>query len=263
MKGTQHPSSQPALAAPPCQVGWFTNLATGETVAAKCNSWTCAHCGPLKCMQYRRRLNPIAWTHMLTLTVEGSEWDPPYTKEQIKTFNRKWRWVRQWLRRNVKSEMFCWVNELGDRRGRLHKHILLACARFEYAALRSSVVRAGLGRVMHFDHLRGGGRGGSSYATKYLTKTLSRSWPKGARRVQTNAPSEASMGWTFTALPRISWHPTWWSENRLASLLARTNDASEAYALADDASYRQPGLNLTPREKLPQCPWSGPGPPLL
>lgn len=201
-------------------------------------------------MSYRRRLNPIPWTYMLTLTVEGAEWAPPYTKEQIKEFNRRWRWVRQWIRRNLNGQMFCWVNELGERRGRLHKHVLLTVDTFSYARLRSSVTRAGLGRVMRFDPLRGGGRGGASYATKYLTKTLCRSWPKGARRIQTNAPREASKGWIFSALPRLAGRPTWWSENKLDRLLVRASEVAEAEALRGDAAYRQPSLNLTLREKV-------------
>src|SRR5271163_1916090 len=100
--------NQPALAAAPCQVGWLTNTATGERIPARCKSWMCPDCGPTRARAYRRRIEPIGWTYLLTFTLEGPEWkpqtgrfSPAYSSAQVKEFNRRWRMLRQWMRRNI------------------------------------------------------------------------------------------------------------------------------------------------------------------
>lgn len=225
---------------------------------AKCRSWTCLECGPSKARAYRRRIEPMGWTYLLTFTLEGEQWQPntkagclAYSAEQIKTCNRKWRMLRQWMRRNLEGKEFVWVNELGDRGGRLHRHCLITARWFSFGRLRSAAVAAGFGRVMRFDRLRTA-RGGSSYVSKYLTAGLASRWPKGARRTQTSVPALRQEGWIFERLPALRGKPTWWSEHKPPWLLTALalNPMSPSSRSTVQASEAPRQLILTLMEKV-------------
>ena len=254
----------PALKFEPCQVGWFTNIETGQVVPARCNGWTCKTCGPIRAASYRKRLEPIGWTYLLTFTLEGEQWKPSgqgsdaYSAEQIKTFNKKWRMLRQWMRRNMEGGRdFVWVNELGDRGARLHRHCLITVRWFRFARLRAAARSAGFGRVMKFDRLKTA-RGGCSYVSKYLTAGLSSRWPKGARRIQTSVPRQKQGHWIFEGLPQSQGKPTWWSEDSSRYLCEITNQwiERETYSRRNEQTAfvfgrpRHLRLILTPRENL-------------
>jgi hypothetical protein len=243
---------EPALRAAPCQVGWLTNTTTGEVIPAKCKAWVCPDCGPRRARAYRKRIEPIGWTYLLTFTLEGPEWaanrgkGTAYTREQVKEANRRWRMLRQWMRRNLEGRNFVWVNELGERTGRLHRHCLLDVRRFQYARLRCAAIAAGFGRIMRFDKLRST-QGGCSYVTKYLTAGLGVRWPRGARRIQTSAPCAIPQDvWIYTALPKLAGKLSWWSERRIDSEIARRNEVMES----DRMRGLGETLNLTLKEKV-------------
>jgi len=195
-----------ALPAPRCQVGYFTNASTGEVVPARCGAWACPECGPRKVRRFAARVRRArGWSYFITLTLEGAA---APDCETIRYINRCWRTFKRWLQRNACVKNWVWVNEVSPR-GRLHKHAMVACSRFDYSRARDAVVRAGFGSVCDFQRVRGAVRV-ASYIAKYLSKTLPRgAWPRYARRCQTSVPEARPEDvWLFKPKrlqPRITW----------------------------------------------------------
>ncbi|HVU00069.1 MAG TPA: hypothetical protein VHE33_21400, partial [Acidobacteriaceae bacterium] len=82
-----------------CPDGWalrhrFINTRTGETVRARCGSWSCLYCGPRKVDQWRQLVKAAEPTLFITLTKVGTT---------LKEASRTLTTVLQYLRRGSKG----------------------------------------------------------------------------------------------------------------------------------------------------------------
>lgn len=177
-----------------CIVGCFVNRLTGEVMLCPCGSWRCDRCGRRNVGRFLKRIRGRTYSRMATITLEG---DGRPSRENLRRLNAGWRTWKRWLDRTVGRKVaFTWVNEQGEKSGRLHKHVLLDIPRFDYRHARAAAVRNRLGRVIDFQKVRN--FGAQSYVVKYLSKGLGVEWPKYTRRCQTTEPRPQSQeGWEF------------------------------------------------------------------
>lgn len=239
-----------------CAIGLFTSTVTGEVVYARCGSWTCEICGPRKVRRFRLRLLAArqSWTYFLTLTLPASCSGEP-TPENRKYLQKCWRQAAQFLRRNYGLTHYVWVNELGERTSRLHKHLLLKCRTIDYRKAGERFARLGLGRQCRFERPRSQ-TGVQAYLVNYLSKGLNSLWPRYARRFATTLPALPRAGkgeWMFQkfVLPR---RVTEFAERRLERALSACSISASDDVVRSLAALRGtrsvPVLCSTPEEKV-------------
>jgi hypothetical protein len=234
-------SATPALHVPDCHIGYYTSASTGEVAPASCGRWTCAKCGPVAKRKFLLRTMSVSYNWMLTLTYE----DRTYLRrarelERPEEYvNRCWHSFARWLRRNYGLSTHTWVNEHGETRGRVHKHLVVKLSRaLNYKRARRALHRCGLGRQCRFERITDPD-GAACYLGKYLAKGLGQEWPRYSRRVQNAAPrwfepmwTDIRKGdvepniWTFQKLVEPG-RPSWRDDVRLEDLRIRANAALE------------------------------------
>ncbi|HEY6299315.1 MAG TPA: hypothetical protein VIW95_06690 [Candidatus Binatus sp.] len=186
------PAPPAALPTLPCVVGFVTSQSTGERRAIGCGSWACPDCGPKKVWKWRNRIS-YTWRYFITLTIanDGCDDGAP-TIANVMRINQAWGKFRRWLRAHCDLREYAWVNELGERTERLHKHVVIDSGYLDYTAgsrFRKAIERAGLGPWVRVERVRSQA-GSAHYLTKYLSKGLgNRRWPRYARRAQTTRPA--------------------------------------------------------------------------
>jgi hypothetical protein len=180
--------------------------------------------------------------YFATFTIDG---DGSASRENIKRLNHCFSPLSQWLKRRANLTDTTWVNEIGAEHGRIHKHAVLHCDRFDYNEARAAVVRAGFGQVVNFQPIRFGQAGANRYVSKYLGKNLAGvEWPRYARRCQTTIPAEKpEPGWKFEKLkcpPRIGF----WQE-------LNANDSAQRALFADNMRLEREAQMWVPQLELP------------
>jgi hypothetical protein len=237
-----------------CQVGWFTDSHNERAFVARCKKWTCVECGPRRQRQFIKRISQhLMKGYFCTFTIAG---DGSPSAENIKRVNRSWRTLAQWLKRNAALKHVIWVNEIGAKHGRLHKHAVLECSRFDYHEARDAVVRAGFGEVVNFQPIKFGQGAVNNYVGKYLGKNLAGvEWPRYQRRAQTTIKAEkVESGWVFHKFKLPPWIGEWQELN--------ANDSAQRALFADNMRLEREAqtwtaqlefpLTLTKEEKLHQ-----------
>lgn len=169
-----------------CPNGWalrhrFINTNTGETVRARCGSWSCLYCGPRKVDQWRQLVKAAEPTLFVTLTKVGTT-----LKEAARTLTT----VLQYLRRGSKGrgkahvgarpayplQVFAVLEEHSDfEENGFHWHLLVKGVDYLPNQVVSEALRSATGgrsyitRVKRVKNNRAVG-----YVTKYLTKEIMR-----------------------------------------------------------------------------------------
>jgi hypothetical protein len=104
----------------------------------------------------------------------------------VRVFNVLWRMLYQWLKRNYAVGFKCiWSNELGERSGHLHKHILANVDYIPQRELSDACERFGLGRVCDVRAVKSVHEA-ARYLSAYLSKAAAGTWPRLARRLQSS-----------------------------------------------------------------------------
>jgi len=209
----------------------------------RCKRWQCPECGSRRQRQFIKRISQRpAKGYFATFTVDR---DGSASRENIKRLNKCWRPLSQWLKRNAALSDTTWVNEIGSAHGRIHKHAVLSCSRFDYREARAAVVRAGFGAVCNFQPIKLGQAGANTYVSKYLGKNLAGpEWPKYARRCQTTIPAEKTTHeFTFEKLKLPPWIGEWQE--------LRANKTIDSALFAENMRLEREAQTWTPQLELP------------
>ncbi len=168
----------------------FINQDTGEVMRARCNNWTCLHCGPRKVDLWRQLVQAAEPTHFVTLTKVG--WT-------LKEAARVLTTVLQYLRRGSKGygpdrlgarpaypiEFFAVLVEHQDfEHVGFHWHMLIKGVDYLPKQVVSDALRSatkGRSYIVHVQAVRKAHAVG--YVTKYLTKDITLD-KRGVREVQ-------------------------------------------------------------------------------
>jgi hypothetical protein len=168
----------------------FINQDTGEVMRARCNNWTCLHCGPRKVDVWRQLVQAAEPTHFVTLTKVG--WT-------LKEAARVLTTVLQYLRRGSKGygpdrlgarpaypiEFLAVLEEHRDfEHVGFHWHMLIKGVDYLPKQVVSDALRSatkGRSYIVHVQAVRKAHAVG--YVTKYLTKDITLD-KRGVREVQ-------------------------------------------------------------------------------
>ena len=168
----------------------FINQDTGEVIRARCDNWTCLHCGPRKVDLWRQLVQAAEPTHFVMLTKVG--WT-------LKEAARVLTTVLQYLRRGSKGygpdrlgarpaypiEFFSVLEEHRDfEHVGFHWHMLIKGVDYLPKQVVSDALRSatkGRSYIVHVQAVRKAHAVG--YVTKYLTKEIT-SDKRGVREVQ-------------------------------------------------------------------------------
>src|SRR6266702_1533659 len=159
----------------------FVNTETGETVRARCGSWSCLYCGPRKVDMWRQLVKAAEPTLFITLTQVG---------KTLKEAARVLTTVLQYLRRGSKGrgknrvgarpaypiEVFAILEEHSDFENvGFHWHLLVKGVDFLPNQVVSDALHSatrGRSYITKIEAVRSSKSIG--YVTKYLTKAISR-----------------------------------------------------------------------------------------
>src|SRR5438034_6674523 len=157
----------------------FINQDTGEVMRARCNNWSCLHCGPRKVDVWRQLVQAAEPTHFVTLTKVG--WT-------IKEAARVYTTVLQYIRRGSKGvghdrigarpaypiECFAVLEEHRDfEHVGFHWHLLVKGVDYLPKPVVSEALRSatkGRSYIVHVESVKKLHAVG--YVTKYLTKEV-------------------------------------------------------------------------------------------
>ncbi len=159
----------------------FVNTETGETVRARCGSWSCLYCGPRKVDMWRQLVKAAEPTLFITLTQVG---------KTLKEAARVLTTVLQYLRRGSKGrgqnhvgarpaypiEVFAILEEHSDFENvGFHWHLLVKGVEFLPNQVVSDALRSATGGrsyITKTERVRNNRAVG--YVTKYLMKEIAR-----------------------------------------------------------------------------------------
>src|SRR5215470_17539875 len=159
----------------------FTNTQTGETVQARCGSWSCPYCGPRKVDMWRQLVKAAEPVLFVTLTQVG---------KTLKEAARVLTTVLQYLRRGSKGrgkgrvgarpayplQVFAVLEEHSDfEHVGFHWHLLVKGVEFLPNQVVSDALRSATGGRSYITKVqRVRNQTAVGYVTKYLTKEIMR-----------------------------------------------------------------------------------------
>ncbi len=169
-----------------CPAGWalrhrYISTQTGETVRARCGSWSCLYCGPRKVDMWRQLVKAAEPTLFVTLTKVGTT---------LKEASRTLTTVLQYLRRGSKGrgkarvgarpaypiQVFAVLEEHSDfEENGFHWHLLVKGVDFLPNQVVSDALRSATGGRSYITKVkRVKNNTAVGYVTKYLTKEIMR-----------------------------------------------------------------------------------------
>lgn len=186
-----------------------TNKSTNHLLFFRptCKKWSCPGCGQVNAEHWIRRgekgtkeFLEQGWkVDFLTLTPHEK-----VTKEQsFYVLPRAWKTLHMRYQREIPHDnpgAYFVVPERMPRSGKVHSHFMITGG-LTQKWWKDNARECGLGyqsKVIEIEDI-----GVVGYVTKYLTKTLTESWPKGRRRVNTSRnwptiPMKEHPGWEFS-----------------------------------------------------------------
>src|SRR5271157_5812755 len=131
---------QTASSFPPCQVGWFINIAERIAIPAACKRWECRYCGPRRVRRERIRMERADYTRLITLTMRPE--DGICSRLTLRKQSRSWARLRRFLAKRYALSSYTWVRELSSS-GRLHLHVAVNSRYVPQRVLSRACARAG------------------------------------------------------------------------------------------------------------------------